>query len=75
EVQAGKAGDAIDKIAQESEKMVAGISDIVAAVQEQSIASHEVAKRIEQIAQGAEKNAESVEQVNDATKALVRQWR
>jgi PAS domain S-box-containing protein len=71
EVQAGKAGDAIDKIAQESEKMVAGISDIVAAVQEQSIASPAVAKRIEQIAQGAEKNAESVEQVNDATKALV----
>ena len=71
EVQVGKAGDAIDKIAKESEKMVEGISDIVAAVQEQSIASHEVAKRIEQIAHGAENNAKSVEQVNDATKALV----
>nr|WP_297502707.1 PAS domain-containing methyl-accepting chemotaxis protein [Ferrovum sp.] len=71
EVQAGKAGNAIDKIARESEKMVAGISDIVAAVREQSAASHEVAMRIEQIAQGAENNAESVEQVNEATKALV----
>ncbi|NDU86482.1 MAG: methyl-accepting chemotaxis protein [Ferrovum sp.] len=70
EKMAEKAGHTIDEIAQSSKQIMAGVGDIVAAVQSQSVEGREVAKRIEQIAQGAEKNAEVVQTIESAERSL-----
>ena len=70
EKMAEKAGSTIDDIAQSSEKIMAGVGDIVAAVQSQSTEGREVANRIEQIAQGAERNAVVVQTIEEAERIL-----
>jgi methyl-accepting chemotaxis protein len=49
---------------------MAGVGDIVAAVQSQSTEGREVANRIEQIAQGAEQNAVVVQTIEEAERVL-----
>ena len=70
EKMAETAGTTIDEIAHSSEKIMRGVGDIVAAVQSQSLEGREISKRIELIAQGAERNAVTVQRIEEADRRL-----
>lgn len=76
EKMAAKAGVTIDEIAQSSEQIMRGVGDIVEAVQVQSVEGREISKRIELIAQGAERNAvvvRTIEKSEQRLRELVRE--
>ncbi|BBF84982.1 methyl-accepting chemotaxis protein [Aquitalea magnusonii] len=66
---AGNASTAMEKISHESHQSMSMVSDIAAAIQEQSAASNQIAQNIEHIAQMAEEsNAEAQKGLQLATK-------
>ena len=60
---AHKAGDSVKDIRSHSERILHSVSEIHAALKEQSMAAREVAAAVERIAQGAETNSGMVQQV------------
>jgi methyl-accepting chemotaxis protein len=61
--QAGRAHAAIEGMGHSSAQVRSGIHEIDGAIQEQRVASNEIARHVEQIAQMAEQNGVSVAQI------------
>lgn len=60
--QANHAGESVKQINQDSQRVVTTVNDINAALKEQSVATNEIAKSVERIAQMAEENNAAVEE-------------
>ncbi|HCV13897.1 MAG TPA: chemotaxis protein [Candidatus Accumulibacter sp.] len=67
---AGSAGEAIRSIRGSVEQVVAAVSEIGNAIAEQSIASQEIARRVEQVAQSSEENNAAAQQTAEAAHTL-----
>jgi len=65
---AGQAGDAIRQIQSGAQRVGAAVTDISSALREQSIASGEIARHVEQVAQMSDENHLAIE--HNATSAL-----
>jgi len=61
--QAERAHAAMNQVSQNSDHVVEGINEINGAIQEQRVASTEIAQHVERIAQMAEQNDHSVAQI------------
>ena len=60
--QANRAGESVNQINQDSQRVVTTVNDINAALKEQSAATNEIAKSVERVAQMAEENNAAVEE-------------
>ncbi|MBK8578831.1 MAG: MCP four helix bundle domain-containing protein [Candidatus Accumulibacter sp.] len=67
---AGSAGEAIRDIRSSVEQVVAVVNDIGNAISEQSIASQQIAQRVEQVAQASEENNAAAEETASAARTL-----
>jgi methyl-accepting chemotaxis protein len=67
---AGSAGEAIRNIRSSVEQVVAVVNDIGNAISEQSIASQQIAQRVEQVAQASEENNAAAEETASAARTL-----
>jgi len=67
---AGSAGEAIRNIRGSVEQVVSAVGEIGNAIAEQSIASQEIARRIEQVAQSSEENNAAAQQTAEAAHTL-----
>ncbi|ANQ85735.1 methyl-accepting chemotaxis protein [Azoarcus olearius] len=67
---AAEAGEAIGRIKSSSEQVVSTVSDVSAALAEQSTTSTEIARGIEDIAQMSGRNSQSAREVAGATREL-----
>lgn len=67
---AAAAGEAIAGIAQGSDSVVGGVSDIASSLQTQSAANGDIAVQVEKVAQMAEQNTASIMRVDNTAKTL-----
>ncbi|HJV28027.1 MAG TPA: methyl-accepting chemotaxis protein [Aromatoleum sp.] len=63
-------GDAIDAVNAQSGNVMSAIVDITSALHEQSVASNEIARRVEQTAQMSEENSAAVKETSSAAQQL-----
>ncbi len=61
---AGNAGDAITEINEGVVKVLGGVEEISASIQEQSLASHDIASNVEKVASLSEKNMQAINEVS-----------
>ena len=69
---AAEGGEAVERIRQSTSGVVGVVTDISHALGEQSVASNEIARHVEQISQGAASGAEVARHTAEATEALNR---
>ena len=67
---ANKAGESINQIKSGAQQVVQAVNDISMAIREQSIASNEIAKNVETIAQMSEENSTATQQTASTAKHL-----
>jgi methyl-accepting chemotaxis protein len=67
---AGQAGEAISQISSGAQKVSHAASDISAAIQEQSVASTDIAKNVERVAQMSDENHAAIQEVASAAHNL-----
>ena len=69
---AGKAGISMDQIRSGAGRVVTAVTDISAALREQGVASTEIARNVERIAQMAEQNSAAVRDTAGTARELER---
>ena len=67
---ATQAGDSINRIRSGAQRVTVVVNDISSSIQEQSLASSEIARKLENIARMSEESAVSVRQTADAARQL-----
>lgn len=67
---ANKAGESINQIKSGAQQVVQAVNDISMAIREQSVASNEIAKNVETIAQMSEENSTATQQTASTAKHL-----